>query len=118
LYTHEYLVETVERLRKEGGYKGVMANSYKCGAAVELNRRIEEEMEKRKADLESLTGTDLVVIKKELVEVHFGMQESKVQSRKLVSKEQFDAYKNGKADASKIGLDVQVADKTQRKYIC
>lgn len=110
----EYLQDTVIRLAKAQGYgsNARMLTSFKLGASRELCSRIHKIIKERQKEIKTSTGTDLVVIKKQLVEKEFGATNY---SKANVKIGDGGAYCQGIEAGSKINLHSQVGNSKQGK---
>lgn len=103
----EYLQETIGRLARQQGYgsNAKLLTAFKLGASREVCARIRDLIEKRAAELHKTTGTDLVVIKQQLVAEEFG--EAEYCNMKLEINDD-EAYEEGREAGKKINLHIQV----------
>lgn len=103
----EYLRDIVIRLAKQQGYgsNAKQLTSFKLGATLELNRRINALIAQRTEEYKTSTGTGLVVIKKQLVDAEFGKQKFKIVTPNINS---HSAARDGQREGAKINLHTQL----------
>lgn len=109
-YTHDYLVDTCSRLLKNSGVKGRSErNFYRLGFARAIGRRIEVILKERHSHFKTSSGTDLVVLKLEMVSCYFDTLKSgrKPNTRPPTTREANAAAK-GAYDAGRVSLEKQL----------
>ena len=113
---YDYLTSTIDRLCanyiEELGhnrYPAKLGDAYKKAASSTLCSRLREMQEQRREEIQTSTGTSMVIFKVAQVEAEFGGV--KYTNTKLVSRadmETFAAQRRGRLDGQSIGLDVQI----------
>jgi len=109
-YTHDYLIETCDRLLNRADIKGVSnKNYYRLGFAKEISRRIALIVSERKVDLHFSDGKSLVILKRELVDAHFdNLKNARKPNIRKPNPDEILATMKGVNDAKNVSLDRQI----------
>lgn len=122
---YEYLVQTIDRLcatyiavnhPEFDKYPARIGDAYKKGASQELCARLNAMLEERNAEMQTATGTSLMVIKQAAVGAEFGAPTYK--TKQLATRDASDAHRaraRGKEDARKINLSTQLQSEHREK---
>jgi hypothetical protein len=111
-YTYQYVCDTITRLCKsymvaEGydRYNARVGDTFKWNAAIQVIRMLNESKKERETMTSS--GTDLMVVKSQLVAEHFG--EAKYGKSSKKQHDDWEAYRAGKAGAE-AGRNIRIND--------
>jgi len=109
----DYLVAVTERLAKKFDGSRRDRNSFKMGVVFAILDRCREIKAEREEELsKATTGTDLVVVKKDLIIKRFNLSYSAGRSYSVSQ----NAYNAGYAKGKKVSLNSQVGS-TKRKMV-
>ena len=109
----DYLVKVTERLAKEFWGDRTERNSFKAGAAIAiLNNasKIKIEREKDLREASSSTGTDLVLVKNDLIIKEFNLSYTASPQKQYIGNE--NAYRKGYQKGSGVSLNSQIGAAT------
>lgn len=118
-YTHDYLIDTCNRLLERSEAHGKSEkNFYRLGFGDAINQRISIIVSERKIEMKTVTGKELVVKKMELVDAHFPVLKSaRDPDTRMPNEREMAAAAKGARDANNVSLDKQVSSDMKPELI-
>ncbi len=109
-YIFDYLIDTCNKLLNDRNIKGISnKNFYRLGFSKQIIIKVREITTKREREFKSTDGKELVSLKVQMVDAHFGTFTSVNKPKpKTPNKEELMSMMKGMADAKKTSLNQQI----------